>query len=157
MPSDEEDEYYANSDKETNGRQEPTGGENRFPKLVSSAGSEEKASETEGRYQEGRDSAPRPAELDLSDHFNPDQTEERSKVINDSGFIEKLFVERIPDKTAKTPEQHDKGDVFQLRANMTTGRIQTFSEVMGVQNLHLLEETKKAIEAQPLYFRPDPQ
>lgn len=77
-------------------------------------------------------------------------------MINDSGFIEKLFVERIPDKTAKTPEQHDKADMFQLRAQMTTGGIQTFSEVMGVQNLPKLEEIKKSIECQPLFFRPDP-
>lgn len=77
-------------------------------------------------------------------------------MINDSGFIEKLFVERIPDKTAKTPEQHDKWDMFQLRAQMTTGGIQTFSEVMGVQNLPKLEEIKKSIECQPLFFRPDP-
>ena len=82
--------------------------------------------------------------------------EERSKVINDSGFIKKLFVERIPDDTAKTPEQHDKGDMFQLRAIMTTGGTRTFAEVMGVQNLPKLEETKKSIESQPLYFRPDP-
>ena len=77
-------------------------------------------------------------------------------MINDGGFIEKLFVERIPDKTAKTPAQHDKGDMFQLRAQMTTGGIQTFSEVMGVQNLPKLEEIKKSIESQPLFFRPDP-
>lgn len=75
---------------------------------------------------------------------------------NDQGFITKLFIERIPDKTSKTPDQHDRGDMFQLRARMTTGGIQTFSEVIGTQNLPKLEEIKKSIECQPLFFRPDP-
>ena len=77
-------------------------------------------------------------------------------MINDRGFIKKLFVERIPDKTAKTQAQHDKADMFQLRAIMTTGGTRTFAEVMGVENLPELEKTKKSIESQSLYFRPDP-
>lgn len=62
----------------------------------------------------------------------------KSKIID-------AYIERIPDITAKTQEQHDLADMFILRTKTADGATQYICEASGTHNLQMLEEAKKSI------------
>ena len=58
--------------------------------------------------------------------------------------ITEVVIVRIPDPTAKTPEQHKLVDMFQLRAKTAGGSNILLAETCGEANLHQLESAKTA-------------
>ena len=59
--------------------------------------------------------------------------------------VTEFIIERVPDPTARTQEQHDLSDMFILRAKLSDNSRQYICEVTGKQNLPTLENAKASL------------